>query len=318
MRMSSLPNFVIIGPPKCGTSSLYNWLASHPQACGALKKETFYLMDKDNPLCATPSFHEKGWDGYADCFPDNVKNFPLRLEATTHYLFQDTALEALSQLDDVHVCVVLRNPISRIWSSFSYTKNNLARISKSFSFDTFLDYVLSNQQIPENYIPNARSRYVLQRDLYYGQYATSLAPWLEKLGHERVHCVKFEDLQTRPRQTLKRLASIYDIDTDWFDELTLESRNETYNIRNATIHSLAIKTNSLLKSSYLKKILKSIYMPFQKSNPQQSGPSESAIVKLQEYYAPHNLLLEKLLSMEFSDWALTPNSNKQDHEVMLS
>jgi hypothetical protein len=46
----SLPNLVIAGAPKCGTSSLFYWLADHPQACGSTVKETFYLMDEEHPL----------------------------------------------------------------------------------------------------------------------------------------------------------------------------------------------------------------------------------------------------------------------------
>jgi len=41
------PNLVIAGAPKSGTSSLFFWLAAHPEVCGSQKKETYFLADKD-------------------------------------------------------------------------------------------------------------------------------------------------------------------------------------------------------------------------------------------------------------------------------
>jgi len=40
-----LPNLVIAGAPRCGTTSLFSWLKDHPQVGAATVKETFYLMD---------------------------------------------------------------------------------------------------------------------------------------------------------------------------------------------------------------------------------------------------------------------------------
>src|SRR5689334_10681741 len=84
----TLPNLVIAGAPKCGTSSLYRWLADHPQAFGSAPKETFYLMDEGHPLLRKGSnFHTRGLAGYAEFFDGRNEEARVIFEATTHYLY---------------------------------------------------------------------------------------------------------------------------------------------------------------------------------------------------------------------------------------
>ncbi len=72
----SLPNVVIVGAPKCGTSSVFAWLADHTEVGSSHVKETFYLMDKGNPLLKPHSnFHEHGLEGYKAYFEDYDSNF---------------------------------------------------------------------------------------------------------------------------------------------------------------------------------------------------------------------------------------------------
>lgn len=55
-----LPNLLIAGAPKCGTSSIFTWLIAHPEVCGSQPKETFYLMNSDSPLCNSNLFYDIG------------------------------------------------------------------------------------------------------------------------------------------------------------------------------------------------------------------------------------------------------------------
>lgn len=304
MAGSITPNLVILGPPKCGTSSLFNWLTTHPQVCGSHRKETFYLMDRDNPLRVRPGFHDAGWDGYSRHFPEDAGHFAVRVEATTHYLYQETALEALSSLEDVHVCVVLRDPALRVWSSFNYTQNNLSRVPFDVGFDRYLDRVLEGQDLPSEYCPDEKSRYVLERDVEYGEYARHLQPWIDRLGREQVHWVRFEDMQRRPREMLKRLVAPFDVDAAWFDRCELPVRNETYRVMHQGLHRVARRMSRVLPgSTVVKPALKRAYLRLQ-SGRSRSGtrPPEKEIERLRVHYEPYNLQLEQLLSIDLSIW----------------
>src|SRR5262249_17888741 len=126
----SLPNLIIAGAPKCGTGSLFKWLSDHPQVCGSRVKETFYLMDRGHPLLKYDSnFYTHGLDGYKAYFTHCNNCRKIIVEATTHYIYQKTALEVLSCLETKpQIIFVLRKPSSRVYSSYQYTKNNLANV----------------------------------------------------------------------------------------------------------------------------------------------------------------------------------------------
>ena len=48
MNLNHLPNVIIAGAPKCGTSSLYFWLSAHPEVKASMVKETFFFADDVN------------------------------------------------------------------------------------------------------------------------------------------------------------------------------------------------------------------------------------------------------------------------------
>ena len=80
---------------------LFTWLVDHPEVCGSVFKETRYFLDPGHPLLDPRSnYHEHGMAGYASHFRDcDGASARLILEATPHYLYQQTALEMLSEFD---------------------------------------------------------------------------------------------------------------------------------------------------------------------------------------------------------------------------
>ena len=67
-----LPNWIIIGVPKASTSSLFRWLADHPQAAGSTQKETYYFVDPGThmfrPECNIRDHGIAGYEGhFAQC-----------------------------------------------------------------------------------------------------------------------------------------------------------------------------------------------------------------------------------------------------------
>ena len=129
---------IIGGAPKCGTSTLFTWLAAHPDVCGSTPKETFFLMDEGHPLLNRVNVHASGLGAYGSFFKEKP-GAAHRLEGTTQYLYQTTPLSALVELEQPpHVVFVVRRPGARVYSSFRYTANNLARLRRPLEF---VDYV---------------------------------------------------------------------------------------------------------------------------------------------------------------------------------
>ncbi len=302
-----LPNFVLLGPPKCGTSSLFAWLTAHPSVRGSLRKETFYLMDEGHPLCGSSHFTADGWPGYAEQFPADVARFPVRIEATTHYLYQRTALEALSELEDCRVCVVLREPAARVLSSFQYTQNNLARIAPEVTFDEYVDAVLAGRSIA-NICPHPASGYVLTRDVAYGEYATHLAPWLDRLGRQRVTVLLFEELVADPRAVLQQLCRELRIDPHFYDQFDFGRKNPTYKVRYPVLHRAArwLRERAPVEVEALGG-LRSYYTRLQSGGSTERPDSHASLGRLRAHYAEANAALSEMIGRDLSVWRERPS-----------
>ena len=112
------PNVIIAGAPKCATTSLYYWLSQHPKVCSSIRKETYYLMDKNYPLKNIYlNYHKDGIEGYRKIFPECLNEANIFLEATPDYLYQKTAIQVLSSLNPLpSIYFLLRKPSMRIFS----------------------------------------------------------------------------------------------------------------------------------------------------------------------------------------------------------
>ena len=258
----SLPNLVIAGAPKCGTSSLFQWLADHPDAFGSFMKETFYLMDKGHPLLRRNSnYHEHGLGGYHAHFPDSSKDCQIIFEATTHYIYQRTALEVLSGLPQPpQIVFLLRKPSERVYSSFQYTKNNLANLKRDVSFSQFVNLVKADpgSSLIEEYARD--SAYVLKNDILYSRYVEYIRPWTERFGSHRIHVLLFEDLKRDPRSFMRNVAGRIGIDPAFYDSYNFPVRNKTVNIKHTSLHRRVRKLGGLVPRGTLKSLMKKMYL----------------------------------------------------------
>lgn len=115
-----LPDFLIIGAMRCGTSSLYKWLGYHPSVAPSLRKETQYLSID----------YGKGERWYRAHFPLRVRTALAcprgvgrvqTFEATPDYLFFPQAAARASRLvPGARIIALLRNPIERAISHYHH------------------------------------------------------------------------------------------------------------------------------------------------------------------------------------------------------
>jgi len=104
------PNFFIIGAPKCGTTSLAQWLSEHPQVYFSLVKEPFYFSEDIYQNFSS-------WDEYLKLF-SFVKAHHLAIgEGTTHYLFSAAAVKEIERrINDPKYIVMVRNPVDMAYA----------------------------------------------------------------------------------------------------------------------------------------------------------------------------------------------------------
>jgi hypothetical protein len=301
------PNLVIAGAPKCGTSSLYHWLADHPEACGSSVKETFYLMDEGHPLLRKDSnFHTDRLEGYRAFFDgERAENSRIVFEATTHYIYQRTPVEVLSKLSTPpQVVFVLRKPSERIYSSFQYSQNNLANVKRDVSFARFVE-LLKKETGNEAFGELAgASAYVLGNDIRYSRYVEYLAFWVERFGRERVHILLFEDMKADPPAFMQDLARRFRVDPAFYDDYDFPLRNETFKVRYQKLHRGARKLNELVPTVGLKGALKRVYLKAQagKSNGHKTPEDMRALAQLEREFRPFNQRLADEFGLDLSAW----------------
>ena len=136
-----MPNFLIVGAAKCGTSSLHNYLNQHPDifmpsynARGMKVKEPRFLVKE----IIKNRVHNGVWDfeEYKSLFSD-VKHEKLIGESTVLYLYYyETAIKNIKHYlgNDIKIIIMLRKPVDRAFSAYLHVsrgkKENLSNMIK--------------------------------------------------------------------------------------------------------------------------------------------------------------------------------------------
>lgn len=296
-------NTLLIGPPKCGTSSLYDWLAVHPDVAASQPKETFFLMDRDSPLRRSAAWDVDGDEGYARFFPEGVER-PVRLDATTHHIFQDTARSFARQHAGTRVVCVLREPAARLRSSFEFTKHNLSVVSDGVGFSQYVSAVQRAEKLYPQLCRRRESAFVLERDIGYGEYVRYLRAWRDAVGAEQMFICTFDDLVVNPREVMRRLCGFLGIDAGIYENFDFPRKNETVAVRSHGLHRLARKFGSAIRDSRVKRIVKRAYLRLQTGKRRRlPSDADSAVMQsLREHYRQYNRDLASEFNLDLRSW----------------
>ena len=128
----TLPNFLLIGAAKSGTSSLYHYFRQHPQIYMSPNKEPSFFAYEGKAIQLTgpgdQDFHAKrivtDLIDYQALFGDRT-NQPAIGEASILYLYAPDAPARIHHyLPDVKLMAVLRNPVDRAFSSYAHLRRD--------------------------------------------------------------------------------------------------------------------------------------------------------------------------------------------------
>ncbi len=293
------------GAPKCGTSSMFYWLSTHPELSPSKIKETFFLMDNTNPLANKKSnIHIDGFEVFLNNFSEPNK---LLLEGTTHLLYQKQIADFLKRKSpESKFIFVLRNPIDRLFSSFNYTKNNLLRINDGLDLNQFISILRSgNREVLGEYINDEKSLYVLSRDLEYGCYSNYLKDWIEVFGIENIEIKIFEDLKNNPKEEIFNTCGFLNIDKSHFSNFSFNKENESLSIKHKALFKVVKKIGGILpQGAFMKKQIKGLFSD--KSEITNKISSENLSFLL-DFYKNEFIELKKLgVHSSFKGW---PNNN---------
>lgn len=179
-----LPDFLIIGAAKSGTTTLYRYLCQHPQIfMPACKEPAFFAFD---------DVYARGIDWYASLFQE-AQPHQICGEASTDYTklprWSQTAERIARHLPQVKMIYLMRNPIDRAYSYYVHLGRGL-KYQETFE-----------EQIKKTSICLDASNYILQIEHY-----------LHFFPKESFLFLLTEDLLQKPLETLQKVSHFLDID----------------------------------------------------------------------------------------------------------
>jgi hypothetical protein len=183
-----LPDFVIIGAQRGGTTSLYRYLIEHPDIEPASRKEVHFFDGN----------YERGMDWYRAHFPLQGAS-RLTGEASPSYLFAPAAPARIrAALPQARYIALLRNPVDR---AFSHYQLMVKRGIEPLSFEEAI------AAEPERLTGTGDPFTLAWRHFSYirrGLYAEQLERWLASFPREQLLVLKSEDFYAEPAATLRQ------------------------------------------------------------------------------------------------------------------
>lgn len=292
-------NTIIAGVNKAGTTSLFVSLQSHPQVATAAVKETRYFLPARYGRPLEPA---SVYEAYFAAAGDR----PVRLEATPSYFYGGQPLidEIVALLGpDVRILVVLREPVSRFVSFFSYQKTRL-RIPESMSVEEYL--ATADRLGPDDFADPDQERWFA---FLGGCYADYLPSWQAAFG-SRLRVLFFDDLMGSPGSVLPEVARWLGIDPEAFPVTELGSENRTTGFRFRRVQRVALAANHrferfLRRHPDLKRRLRAAYYRVNGRAAREAVPEEVKRELARRYEEPNARLATQLRDAgvtELPDW----------------
>jgi hypothetical protein len=232
--MTRMPDLFIVGAPKCGTTSLYEWLRGHAEVFMAPFKEPCYFA-RDLALETSGYYFRYGEDRerYLALFADAGPAKRLG-EASTRYLYSRDAPGLIAaEAPDPRIVVMLRNPVDMMASLHAHKlasgTEDLADFEEALAAE---EDRRSGRRLPRDSNP-LLSTY---RDR--ARFGEQLARWFDVFGRERVHVMIFEDVVRDPAAHFESLLKFLDVDPT-FRPASFAAHNPAHGSRARLVGSLA-------------------------------------------------------------------------------
>lgn len=287
--LDRLPNLVVVGVSKAGTTSLFDYLGRHPDVGQSDVKELRYFtpLRYGDPLPPLSSYAQH----FRHCADQRYA-----VEATPGYFYggRSVARGLHETCGSVRVVLSLREPGDRCWSWFRFVKSRL-RIPRELGFDDYLDRC---QELHDAGVDGE-----VEHQPYWGLgggcYAEWLDDWVEEFGPD-LRVVFFDDLVQHPEVVMDGLFDWLELDGGQGATAALEASNKTEQYRNRAVQRLAVSVNRrgerfFRRHPRLKRGLRSGYYALNRAEPSESM-SATARERLDEFYRPHNARLSDQLA----------------------
>ncbi len=298
----NLPDFIVVGAGKSGTTSIHHYLKEHPEIYLPEAKETWFFHLVSNPnkaiLKLYPSLPQSIFS-YLNLFT-NVNSNQICGEVTPSYLYYyDLTISNIKKYhpnwQDLKIVIILREPIEKIISHYNFVKNN----------DLDPENLTLNEAIKLEII--RKKRHDLLPDLFYvdnTMYHNQVKSYLDAFKNVKIFL--YEDLKNNPKKLTTDLFNFLEVDPTFapknikkiYNKSTIPRipKNQFFKQNIKFID----KINFLYEKLFRRKssIMNTLKYHFQK----EELIDDKTINILKEKFKPEITKLESLIQKDLSNW----------------
>ena len=282
-----LPNYVIVGAPKAGTTSLARWLMEHPDAYLVPEKELHFFNNN----------WERGLDWYRSRFAAGAGRKAIG-EASPFYLADTFTHERMANaIPNARLIALLRNPVDRAYSHYWHWHD---RMGEKRTFAEVVEHELSSAGQPASTVwdeDNPAAYSYLAPGLYLGQ----LESLTRHFPREQVLVMLFEEITGESADSYRRACRHIGIDDSVVPPIVGSAENSYRYYYPRWLWSLFVRVQ--IGRWIPARAAGAIYRAMVRTA-EPYPPMDGAVrARLVEHFAPHNASLGRWLGRDLSHWS---------------
>jgi Sulfotransferase family len=297
-----LPNFLVLGTAKAGTSSLYVYLRQHPQVFLSPTTELNFFAHEGRDL----NFSGPGdveyirSDSLVATYDEYCKQF-LHVsgetavgEISTHNLYSAQAPAVIKRyLPDVKMIAMLRHPVDRAFSAFSH----MVRDGREETKDFRMALAREPERIRSNWEP-------LWHYKSMGFYGNQLSRYFDTFDRNQIRVYVYDDFVARPLEVVQDIFGFIGVDRSFVPDMS-----ERHNV-STILHSRQLN-EMMMGKSVVRSVLRKLVPPRARSrvrssilkhNTRRIRLAQDVRDELANVYRADIGLLERLIDRDLSHW----------------
>lgn len=277
-----LPNFVLLGAPKCATSWLYNCLAAHPEVYVPTKKELEFFG-------SFRYFFGMNW--YKQHFVNWTDEKVGGDISVGYFTLPEAPVRMQKDLDgaSLKLLLLLREPVSRALSYYNFR--------------------LLSGNAPKSFEKSLEMWYFRNLYIESGHYYKYYQHYLDYFPKERILILLFEEIRQNPRAALRKVFEFLGVEPDYYTEVFDTKENVGRSIRNLALYYWLYKTGVFFQAKlprYGNRIYRGLRQFNERFNLSEKRHTwqidEEVYRQLKEEFKPSNRRLEELSGIDLSVW----------------
>jgi len=246
--MNRLPNFLIIGAAKSGTTALYHYLNQHPDIfLSPIKETNFFALKGKEVTFKGPNdnigIHRRTITNIRDYHTQfvNVADEKAVGEICPSYLYyKDAAKNIQEHIPNAKIIVILREPVERAFSAWVHLKRD-GREKLSFK-DSLAN---ESRRIKDNW---AEIWHYKEEGMYY----TQLKRYYDIFPKDNIKVILYEDFKQKPALVYSEVCDFIRVDNSFVPDMTVKHNTGSFS-------SINVLTYLFMKRNYIKSFFKIIF-----------------------------------------------------------